>query len=49
MLDLLFDRARASDIVRISTASLFKVTEIQEFDIHPDGERAICSVNTGGN
>lgn len=34
---------------RISTASLFKGTDIQEFDIHPNGERAICSVNRGGN
>ena len=34
---------------RISTASLFKGTDIQEFDIHPDGDRAICSVNKGRN
>ena len=34
---------------RISTASLFKGTEIQEFDIHPDGDCAICSVNKGRN
>ena len=34
---------------RIPTASLFKGTEITEFDIHPSGERAICSVNKGHN
>jgi len=39
----------ASDTSRISTASLFKGTDIQEFDIHPDGDRAICSVNKGRN
>jgi dipeptidyl aminopeptidase/acylaminoacyl peptidase len=39
----------ASDMSRISTASLFKGTDIQEFDIHPDGDRAICSVNKGRN
>jgi dipeptidyl aminopeptidase/acylaminoacyl peptidase len=33
----------------IPTASLFKGTEIQEFDIHPNGELAICSVNKGRN
>lgn len=33
----------------IPIASLFKGTEIQEFDIHPDGKKAICSVNKGHN
>jgi dipeptidyl aminopeptidase/acylaminoacyl peptidase len=28
---------------------LFEATEIQEFDIHPDGTRAVCSVNAGRN
>jgi dipeptidyl aminopeptidase/acylaminoacyl peptidase len=33
----------------ISIASLFAGTEISEFDIHPDGTTAICSVNRGRN
>lgn len=28
---------------------LFAGTEIQDFDLHPDGRRAICCVNNGGN
>jgi len=36
-------------MTRIQSASLFKGTEIQEFDIHPRGTIAICSVNKGRN
>ena len=32
-----------------STDRLFEATEIQEFDLHPDGKSAVCSVNTGDN
>src|SRR4030065_512535 len=41
--------SRESDMPHIPTASLFKGTEIQEFDIHPNGELAICSVTKGRN
>lgn len=34
---------------RLSIASLFSAIEIQEYDIHPDGRKAICSVNRGRN
>lgn len=34
---------------RLNIASLFSAIEIQEYDIHPDGRNAICSVNTGKN
>ena len=30
-------------------SSLFKAMEIQEFSIHPSGEKAVCSVNRGDN
>ena len=33
----------------IPIASLFRGIEISEFDIHPSGKRAICSVNKGHN
>ena len=33
----------------IPTASLFRGTDIWEFDIDPSGKRAICSVNKGHN
>lgn len=36
-------------MTRIRTSSLFKGTEIQDFDIHPNGDTAICSVNRGRN
>lgn len=32
-----------------SFARLFEATEIQGYDIHPDGRRAACSINTGDN
>jgi len=32
-----------------TVASLFAGTEISEFDIHPDGRKAICCVNRGKN
>ncbi len=32
-----------------SISRLFEATEIQEYDLHPDGRRAICSINTGDN
>ncbi len=32
-----------------STARLFEATEVQEYDLHPDGEKAVCSINTGDN
>jgi dipeptidyl aminopeptidase/acylaminoacyl peptidase len=34
---------------RISTSALFKAMELQEYSIHPDGARAVCSVNKGRN
>jgi len=34
---------------RPSTARLFEATEIQEYDIRPDGGKAVCSINTGDN
>jgi dipeptidyl aminopeptidase/acylaminoacyl peptidase len=33
----------------LSIASLFAGIEISEFDIHPDGKKAICCVNRGKN
>ncbi len=30
-------------------AALFSATDIQDLDIHPDGRKAICSVNNGAN
>ncbi len=33
----------------LNAASLFKAIEISDYDIHPDGRRAICSVNRGRN
>ncbi len=33
----------------LSVSSLFAGTEISEFDIHPDGTKAICCVNRGKN
>lgn len=32
-----------------SISRLFEATEIQEYDLHPDGRRAVCSINTGDN
>lgn len=40
---------RTSDMPNIPTSSLFGGTDIFEFDIHPSGKRAICSVNKGRN
>jgi len=40
---------RTSDMPNIPTSSLFRGTDIFEFDIHPSGKRAICSVNKGRN
>jgi dipeptidyl aminopeptidase/acylaminoacyl peptidase len=34
---------------RINTSALFKAVEIQEYSIHPDGMKAVCSVNKGRN
>jgi dipeptidyl aminopeptidase/acylaminoacyl peptidase len=34
---------------RINTSALFKAVELQEYSIHPDGARAVCSVNKGRN
>lgn len=33
----------------MDSSSLFKADEVQEFDVHPDGRTAICSVNRGDN
>ena len=40
---------RYGNRARIDAASLFKADEVQDFDVHPDGRTAICSVNRGGN
>lgn len=32
-----------------SISRLFEATEIQEYDLHPDGSRAVCSINRGDN
>ena len=32
-----------------SVMRLFEATEIQDYDIHPDGTKAVCSVNSGRN
>lgn len=34
---------------KTNTARLFEATEIQEYDLHPDADRAVCSINTGDN
>ncbi len=34
---------------RPSAARLFEATEIQEYDLHPDGRKAVCSINAGDN
>ncbi len=34
---------------RPSISRLFEATEIQEFDLHPEGRKAVCSINTGDN
>ena len=34
---------------RPSTARLFEATEIQEYDLHLDGGKAVCSINAGDN
>lgn len=34
---------------RVDVSVLFKATEVQEFSIHPDGSKAVCSVNRGDN
>jgi Tol biopolymer transport system component len=33
----------------IDVATLFSATDLQDLDIHPDGRKAICSVNNGAN
>src|SRR4030065_2191026 len=38
------DHMRETDIVALSSP-----TDIQDLDIHPDGRKAICSVNNGAN
>lgn len=41
--------SRDSTMGGLSVASLFAGTEISEFDLHPDGKKAICCVNRGSN
>lgn len=36
-------------LTKIDIANLFSATEIQELDIHPSGDKAVCSVNRGRN
>lgn len=36
-------------LTKSDIANLFNAIEIQEFDIHPSGKKAICSVNRGKN
>ncbi|MFY9605923.1 MAG: S9 family peptidase [Thermoplasmata archaeon] len=33
----------------IDVATLFSATDLQDLDIHPDGRKAICSINNGAN
>jgi len=34
---------------RLGVSRLFEATEIQELDLHPEGRKAVCSVNSGDN
>ncbi|MEW5748214.1 MAG: S9 family peptidase [Candidatus Thermoplasmatota archaeon] len=40
---------RKTDAGKAGVERLFEATEIQEYDIHPDGTKAVCSINTGDN
>ena len=39
----------SSKKLSIDVTSLFKAIEVQEFSIHPDGSKAVCSLNRGEN
>ena len=34
---------------KVDISGLFKATEVQEYSIHPDGAKAVCSENKGRN